>query len=549
MIQILTSQAAVNAVPEPKAVTWLGPGSWEVRTDADADAANSTGSRRDKLTLGELSANSASAFLAARTRMTKGEVLSVPPGEHSVSAAYAANYQIEGQSKAAVLKAAAGAPVVLRLGRHTPLDWDFHGVRDITIDGNNKAANGVDFESQEPGGTLFGGRWSLNRVTIKNCNVGINQASGNIGNRYRDVHVRACNIGVRHVNYATGVMHAGAVMYEGGEMSMNALAAIYINDSQDGLGQYDFRNLVIEGNPGFGIFINLNNIVPACGVVFDNVWLEANASAASVTIDGVSYTPRDVRLMNARPVEFRSCYLRSVDLVNSTLIAKGCRIDDSLGALDLSADASSEFVCYDVFSNSQLLSPIPFVMSIAGNSRKTSAVNSGSWRGRLRSVRMPSKGVPLFKQHFNGTGPWDFGSGISATSVADGVLYDSCATITVPAGGTALAPLLDSSVLPAGKWVAWGGHIKLVSGSVRIVDLGGNGGERMGELYRKTGEWVCSFGIARVNDAPSATPSRLRIINDASGAPSTLRIADVWAVAFDTEADALEWANSGFAPK
>lgn len=549
MIQILTSQAAVNAVPEPKAVTWLGLARWEVRTGDDADAANSTGSRRDNMTLGELSANSASAFQAARTRMTNGEVLSVPPGEHSVNAAYAANYQIEGQSKAAVLKASAGAPVVLRLGRHTPLDWDFHSVSDITIDGNSKAANGVDFESQEPGGTRFGGRWSLNRVTVKNCNIGINQASGNIGNRYRDVHVRACNIGVRHVNSASSVMHAGAVMYEGGELSMNSLAAIYINDAQDGLGQYDFRNLVIEGNPGFGIFMNLNNIVPACGVVFDNVWLEANASALSVTIDGVAYTPRDVRLMNAKPVEFRSCYLRSVDLVNSTLIAKGCRIDDSLGTLDLSADASSTFVCYDVFSNSQQLSAVPFVVSIAKNSRQTSPVNSGSWRGRLRSARMPSKGSTLFKQHFNGAGPWDFGSGISATSVADGVLYDNCATITVPEGATALAPLADSSVLPAGKWVAWAGHVKLVSGTVRIVDLGGNGGERMGELYRRAGEWVCSFGVARVNDAPSSIPSRLRIINDTSGAPATLRIADIWAVAFDTEADAIEWSNSGFAPK
>ena len=162
---------------------------------------------------------------------------------------------------------------------------------------------------------------------------------------------------------------------------------------------------------------------------------------------------------------------------------------------------------------------------------------------------MPSKGTTLFKQHFNGSGPWDFGGGVSATSAADGVLYDACATITVPAGSTALAPLADSSVLPAGKWVAWAAHIKLMSGSVRVVDLGGNGGERMGELYRRSGEWVCSFGVARVNDAPSSIPSRLRIINDTSGAPATLRLADVWAVAFDNESDALEWANSGIAPK
>lgn len=488
------------------------------------------------------------AFGKASASLSKGEILKVPPGDYPVSSAYSANIQVRGQGKSAVLRAKTGASAALRLGRHA-LDWDFHAVSDLTIDGNAKQSDGINFESQEAGGAAFGGRWSLHRVTLINCNVGINQKSGNIGNRYRDVHVRNCNIGVRHVNYGSGVMHAGAVMYEGGEMSLNSLAAIYINDAQDGLGQYDFRNLVIEGNPGFGVFMNLNGVTPACGIVFDNVWFEANATAASVTIDGTAYTPRDVRLMNARPVEFRSCYLRSVELVNSTLIARGCRIDDSLGALDLSADASSEFVCYDVFSNSQTLSPVPFAMSVAGNSRKTSPVNSGSWRGHLRSARMPSKGATLIKQHYNGAGPWDFGGGISAASVADGVLYDACATITVPAGATALAPLADSSVLPAGKWVAWGGHIKLISGSVRIVDLGGNGGERMGEMYRKTGEWVCSFGVARVNDSPSAIPSRLRIINDTSGAPSTLRIADTWVLAFDSEAEALEWINSGFAPK
>lgn len=549
MIQIVTTQSAVNAIPDPKSVTWLGVGRWEVRTGDEAAQIDSAGYKRDTLTLHELSSNSANAFAAAPNRTTKGEVLSIPPGEHLVDCAYAANYQIAGQSKAAVLKAKPGAAVVLRLGRHTPLDWDFHGVSDITIDGNSRASDGIDYESAEAGGAIFGGRWSLHRVTVKNCNVGINQKSGNIGNRYRDCHIRANNIGVRHVNAVSGVMHAGSVLYEGGELSLNTLAAIYVNDAQDGLGQYSFKDLIIEGNPGFGVYLNLNGITPALPPIFDSVWFEANATSATVTIDGVSYIPRDVRLMNARPVEFRGCYLRSVELVNSTLIAKGCRIDDALGPLDLLLDASSAMIAYDVYSNGFSTSAAPLVMSVAGNQRRTGVTTNASWRGRLKTTRIPTKGTVLIRQHYNGAGPWAFEGGTSAMSAADGVIYDTCAQITVPAGVTLLAPLADSSALPAGKWVVWGAHAKLVSGSVRVMDLGGNGGERPGNVYLRLGEWVCSYGLARVNDSPSSIPSRLRFINDTSGAPATVRFADIWIVAFDNESDALEFCNSGACPK
>lgn len=486
------------------------------------------------------------ALAAANTALSAGEQLAIPAGSYSANAAYTQTLQLMGESKAAVIMAAGGAGVVLTLGRHVP-DWDYHAIKSLTIDGNSKASDGVDFESTEALGPNFGGRWSFEGVTFRNCNAGANHKSGNIGNRFRDCHFRFNNYGVRHVDSPTGNMHSGAQYYEGCEFSSNSLAAVYVRDGQDGSGQYTFNNCIIEGNPGFGVFMDLQSIAPFAGVVFDNVWFEANASSGSVLIDSVSYTPRDIYLANAKIVNFRGCYLKNIQLVNSTVIADGCRIDDATGTLNLVLDTASQLICTALFSNGQT-SGVPFVNSIARNGRQTSGTSNHSWRGPLKTHKEPAKATVVYANNYDGAGPFAFTgtASVNATSVSDGVIHSTCAELTILNGQTLLSSTNVGNATP-GKWAVWGIHAKLVSGSVpNTADFGG-GSEKFGNVYLRAGEWVCSYGLAQVRSTPTAS-SRLRFINS-TGASITVRLADMFVVEFDTEAEALAFCNARAIPK
>jgi hypothetical protein len=467
------------------------------------------------------------------------ETLNFPKGEYLVSGLYVDKSQLNATSKGAVLKADAGATVVCSFGRHD-VDWDWYGVQGLTFDGNSKASDGVDFEDDTSGFEYLGGRWSFERCNFKYSLKGAHHKSGNIGNRFRDCNFAHNDFGAFHIDErSAGVMHSGASFYQGCEFNSNALAAVYINDATDGLGQYTFDNTIIEGNPGFGIFMDLNGITPFCGVVLDTVWFEANASAGSVTIDGVSYTPHNVRIKDASPVTVRNCTIYDWELVNSTVIADGCRIDDAVGAKPLIIDSTSNLICTNVFMNGQG-SDGPFVESIASNAKASGVTTNCSVRGPLRTHKAPANASVVYQNNFDGVTPGTFlGTGsVAATSVSDGVIHDACAELVVPDGYTLVSP--DSGTATAGKWAVWSIHAKLVSGELGVADLGG-GGTKFGNIYLRTGEWVCSYGVGLVDASP--TLSRMRFINS-SGAAATVRFGDVFVIEFDTESEAVNFCNS-----
>ena len=470
-----------------------------------------------------------------------GSSVNLLPKTYLLKNAYNERVELVG-TKGTVLKAVPGATHVLSLGRLSP-EWNYHRISGLTIDGNGKTTYGIDFDDDNPGAPEYGGRWTLEHVGVMNCTTGIYAKTGNIGNTYRNFFVTGCDYGMRLTTEGSvGKMHAGCAVIDVGQISGCTKAAIYINDAMDGLGQYDFNGLILQGNPGFGLFMDLHNIVPATGITFRNLWVEANATAGTVNIDGVNYTPRDIYIKDARPVVFEGTYLKDVQLVNSTVIARGCRIDDSAGNLNLDVDANSQLLVDDLYFNNGI-NGVPFVRSIAA-CFGTSPNTSYSVRGPLRSWRTnPSGGTILLKETFDGAGPWLFtgSTNVDATSVSDGVISDTCGELVIPAGAT-LVKQGGFFKPTAGRWVVWGIHLKLVSGQVAVSQFGY--ASTLGVAFQRAGEWVCSYGIQK---ASAGFGDVNLYFQNTSGAPATIHLADVFAVEFDSMQAAYAFCNSGAA--
>jgi hypothetical protein len=119
-------------------------------------------------------------------------------------------------------------------------------------------------------------------------------------------------------------MHAGNDTWRGGHFSGCDLAAVYINSPDTGSGQTIFDSTIIEGNAGFGVIVlNYNGGVNP--LEFRNVWMEANHTAPTVTINAVVYTPLDWYIKNASQVKIYGSTLVSFYAESSDIIFEQCK--------------------------------------------------------------------------------------------------------------------------------------------------------------------------------------------------------------------------------
>ena len=479
------------------------------------------------------------AVAQAQQAGNPGQMLRLPDETLTLSDAYTDKLQFIGNSKASKLTAGAGASRIIDFGRHLG-GWDYHEILNVTFDGNNKASDGVAFNDNSAS-PEYGGRWVFKNCNFEACKKGIFHETGNVGNRYINTSCNGNDFGIYAVNPADGsLMHTGATVVNGGEFAGSAKAAMYFNDSEDGTGGFTFKDIIVESNNGFGIFMDLHSNVPVSGVVFDNVWFESNHSSTTVNIDGTDYTPKDIRLDNVVAAEFRNMYINSLELNNSTVVASNCRIDSqSPDGRDLTIDSDSALVCDNLFTLGRV-GQEPFVRSLA-TQQNTNKNENYSVRGPLATKYLPlGNGTLLYGNNFNGAGPWIFPGGDTArnaVSVDDGVISDSCAELVVPTGATNIGT--DSGTPTPGKWAVWGIHAKLVSGGFSTATLGYS--FTFGIIYTRLGQWVRSYGIQEIPDGVG--DSRIYLINN-TGSPATVRLADHYVVEFDTFQEAIEFCNA-----
>lgn len=435
------------------------------------------------------------------------------------------------------LTAASGAAYVLGLGRDSTNGWRHRTVRDIYIDGNAKASDGIDFNA---GGTSdeLAGRWTLDSVFVKSCAKGIRKRFGNIGNVFRSVSVKSCDFGYHSVAQASPAMHGGADLWDGGEISSCALAALYIDSPTTGTGGTTLRNLIIESNPGFGLFVKswASSLVP---LVLESVWFEGNATSGSVTIDGVSYTPQDIYIKDAALVIIRGSQIRKATFDNSRVLLDGCFFDDQT-AITLANSPNVRIINANVDGLKSAVT-VETLMRSARASGSFAAAHGAP--ARSHSIRsLSGSGVVASSRSFGTTAT----SGttvpsnetLTSTQVEDGQ-FDPYAAEYSQGSGTSV--FLAGGSITSGKWYAYSFDWKQVSGAPSSVSLinGVSLASAVPLLGLPAGQWGTFGGVAR---AASTGTIAIRV-NSNTGA-HVFRVRDYQLVQFDTEAEALAYYNS-----
>jgi len=472
---------------------------------------------------------------AMSNALTGYGAIDMPKGTAIVGDLQLYSESIEGIGVQSVIKAKTGAAQVLKLGNSgTPSVWSGKKISKVRIDGNIRASDGVSFD--QPANPELAGRWTLDSVIVSNAKIGISKKYGNIGNRYRDLSITSCDIGYKAISQASPIMHAGNDVFDAGEANSCDLAAFVIDSTVGGTGGTAWRDFVIEGNAGFGIFVR-NWVDSYTPLLLDNVWFEQNATAASVTIDSVAYTPKDLRIDNAALVVIKNGMLpKTMKIVNSNVSVSDCGVNDGpnvLWEIDSASTVIAERMSID--GGASLLTVNSLVKS-----RRASGISA---QVHYAPPRIPMAGVQPAKLQslpYDGAGPFLFTGSVSVngTSVADGVIFGTCCELVVPSGATLVQPAVT---MTSGKWYVLTVDAKLQSGTAAGLTIQCTSAvalcARIGDIISASWKTIASV-------SKSGTTGTVGMyINNATGADVTLRLSAWQIMEFNTEQEALNYYN------
>lgn len=441
---------------------------------------------------------------------------------------------LQGEGPGSILKAN-GTTQVLQLGYvSSPTTWTYRSVCDLIIDGNALASDGIEYA--DGGTTQLSGRWVIERVNFVNCNKGINKPTGNIGNTYSHISCTLCNYGYYAIGTNSPNMHAGVDSIEQSHFESCNLAAIYIDSTTSGTGADKLQDVVIENNPGFGIFVK-NWATGYTPFTMDNVWFEANHTSGSVTINATVYTPVDVRLENVVQAIMINGIVPSVQLVNSFLKVGNCFMNDTQTAWNIDANSVVEVEDARIDSG---MHPVMVKSLLTVTRPLGSAVQC--FRAPPRGIVNPNQ-ARLQSLSYSGAGPFSFPgtTTVSASSVVDGVIFGSCAELVIPAGNTQTQANFTTT---SGKWCVMTFDVKFVSGNLSALVLSCvQTNPFCGDLHTllATGEWVT---VAVVGQSSAAITAQMRLQNTDT-ASMTLRLSAWQVCEFATQRQAIEYYNNG----
>lgn len=461
--------------------------------------------------------------------------LDIPLGEHTLTDLQLSGTSLRGRGAGSILKAG-GATSVLKLGYvSSPSQWFKKKITDLVIDGNSKASDGITFADSSS--TQISGRWVLDGLLVKSCAIGVSKPTGNIGNVVSNSELSGNDYGYFAVGQTSPIMHAGADSLRNVHFVSNALAAIYIDSPQTGTGGTAIRDCIIEGNPGFGIFIEewKTAYTP---LLIDNVWFESNATSTTVDVEAVTYTPVDLYLNNAVQVVLKNGVVPKTKLVNSHLSIADSLLSVDITTWDIDADST---VVVDRANISGGVHPV-IVNSVSGVTRTL-----GNFVARFNChprawLNWDAANI-LAEETFSDAATYGFvGTGaVNATQVTgDGRSHPNCAELVIPASYT-----LQWSVfsVTSGKWYVFLIDAKHVSGAIGELSFSvANSGTFASGLrpLLVSGKWR---GIAVIGQAASSFDSRIYLQNGATGT-NTIRLSAYRVMEFDSQSDAIEFFNS-----
>ena len=268
--------------------------------------------------------------------------------------------------------------------RYATPNWDRMRISDIAFKGVSRVGTvGFQFDPDDP----LAGRRNLEYCTFKNLDVGIYKPTGNIGNRYTSCSFTGNNYGYRAKSATTMVMHSGCDTFNDCQFDGTSIWAIDLTNTTDGFGQFTVENSIFQFGIGGGIRLDMGNVIPLCPPLIKNVWFEEIAPPnTTVNRDGLNEAPREIKLINCPIVFVEGCYLKNIELINSTMITKGCRIDTAATAYNIVAkDATSQIFADDVYMDGAISTNVT-VRSVAKQKRPTSGGDLTFLSTQIRSV-------------------------------------------------------------------------------------------------------------------------------------------------------------------
>lgn len=498
-----------------------------------------TDAQREDIVNRTMALDHSSAFVAAHAALSDGSWLYFPPGLYHMTVTNS-KLQLQGSGDQTTFISSNNQAPALRLARHTfYTDWNFYGIKDLVIAGDRTSAivykDGIAFEDPFDPNDQYAGRWFFDNVVFDNCRRCVDKPRGNIGNMWFRCTFNGCDYHYFCKDNTSGgdIMHIGADQFYFCHFLGSSLACFYFNDSTDGVGSNRFHGCIAEGNAGFVLFVENYGLGSKSYVppVFEGVWMEQNATAGSVTIEGTPYTPRYIYLKDCKPFIIKDSNVASIELVNSICKLENCRTDNASGFLDVIVDDDSYIVSEGLIASSPTSQNLLITDVTAA---LQSGINDQFVARTLprTNIQKYDAGVWIGGEDFSRAQLYAFpgSSTINALSVADGVLFDACAEITVAGGQHTHATFTPTG----GKYLVWSIDLKKISGAISQVTIGFN--YNLGSCtFTETGLWNTYAGIEQLAASPGSIAIYL------NGQTGTIRLSAFQAVQFDTLHAAMEY--------
>jgi len=429
--------------------------------------------------------------------------------------------------------------------------WTPRWVRGLRFTGNTRTTGGVELTTGSAASSI-----SFDNCDFVDCTYGVKK-TGAIGNYFSNCHFGANGLGNNFGFYAedqVDVMHAGCDWFYGCNWEWNLLAGVcyYTNNSGDHIA---FRDCIVESNVGFGFFIKgIAGGEFERGIIFDNVWFENNATAGSVTINEVAYTPRAFYFNGVRKASITNMILMDgTELVNSTVHTYNCscRTDDTI------KDNNSQ-IFHHSLASWNAAGTCHVNDRIEGFRFPNSALDGGGdpqrsgISGRVIDKSQPTKSVTNLLT--NGSCAVDFvlgdAGGRSYGFEVDGLIYKKCLYIDFGAAepGTSKVIPWNLTALDVNTFYVWSMAVKGVGASGYLsCDLTSVGNSLlrihlMSPLVIEDGKWITYSGIARSN--PTLTGDVGFAIYNPSAYALKVRFTDVQVVKFIDKDNAMDFADS-----
>lgn len=438
------------------------------------------------------------------------------------------NSDIQGSSSGNTFIKCNGGTEIFILGYDGP-HWRRRIIENIALDGNLKSYNGLTFKALVS--TEVSGRWTVKNVSFKNFNKAIEKTNGNIGNYFEHCVFQGNDFGYYAVGTVSPYMHAGFDTFYECTWETTALAGIYINSPVGGTGGTMVIRGHFESNPGFCVFVKDYTQTVFSPIQFDQFWGEINATAASVTIDGVAYTPKEIYLNNCGNFTFTNSAVGSIQVINSSgnfdntrFNANGSNSQDSLSVVTVSNIVADGI-------------KMPFLTNSIRKIDRTLGSIGGIVLNSPHRQKLAKNQNKIYEQGFQNSITIGGSVGMVGVKMKGGPTLDSCNRYTLTPGQTNITPTVN---ITAGKYYVATVAIRQVSDQrPQFIQIGyGTVMANHHEELLVKGKWKT---LATVGKAIETNNVALYFASSGQAANAVFDLQAFQIVEFNTEAEAIEY--------